>query len=135
MNIENFDQLLAAARAQPIPQRLLFVFATAELPDDASARQRADFAAGEGGALVPSMMVDRAPEELTSFAALVEEAAQFSKDWQVVLVAALSSDQPADLSNEVVAQALQTMVEQISKGELMKYLPLGRDGNSVTLYK
>jgi len=36
MNIETFDQLLAAARAQPTPQRLLMVFAGAELPADAS---------------------------------------------------------------------------------------------------
>ena len=32
----HFEQLLAAAAAQPEPQRLLFVFATAGLPDDAS---------------------------------------------------------------------------------------------------
>lgn len=41
-----FDQLLQAAAAQPEPQRLLFVFAEAELPGDADAAQRARFEAG-----------------------------------------------------------------------------------------
>ncbi len=36
MDISTFDDLLAAARAQPQPQRLLFVFAAIELPDDAT---------------------------------------------------------------------------------------------------
>ena len=35
MNIASFDDLLVAARQQPEPQRLLFVFAGVELPDDA----------------------------------------------------------------------------------------------------
>lgn len=50
MDISSFDDLLHAARAQPEPQRLLFVFAAAELPDDATPAQRARFAAGQGGA-------------------------------------------------------------------------------------
>lgn len=33
MNIENFADLLKAARAQTLQQRLLFVFADAVLPD------------------------------------------------------------------------------------------------------
>ena len=47
----HFRQLLQAAAAQPDPQRLLFVFAAAELPDDPTPAQRERFAAGEGGAL------------------------------------------------------------------------------------
>ena len=49
----HFDQLLLAAAAQPEPQRLLFVFATAELPEDATPAQRERFAAGGGGTLSP----------------------------------------------------------------------------------
>ena len=51
MEISSFDDLLQAACRQPQPQRLLFVFAGAELPDDATPAQQADFAAGHGGAL------------------------------------------------------------------------------------
>ena len=40
MEISSFDDLIEAARAQPEPQRLLFVFAAVELPDDASAARK-----------------------------------------------------------------------------------------------
>lgn len=133
MNIQNFDQLVAVARAQPIPQRLLLVFASAELPDDATAEQRADFLVGKGGALVPSMMLDRAPEEMGSFADLVQEASQFSRDWRVLFIAALSSKNPVDLSDDSVNAALQTMTERIHQGDLGHYLPLDREGNAIRL--
>ncbi len=61
MTISSFDDLLQAARAQPEPQRLLFVFAGVELPDDPTANQRQRFEAGQGGALVPLMCVDKRP--------------------------------------------------------------------------
>ena len=64
MNIEASTTCCSAARAQAEPQRLLFVFAGAELPADASAAQRASFEAGEGGELAPLMCVDKAAAEL-----------------------------------------------------------------------
>ena len=48
VKIRSFDDLMRAARQQPEPQRLLFVFAGAELPDDSSPEQRRRFAAGAG---------------------------------------------------------------------------------------
>jgi len=42
MNIANFDGLVRAARAQPEPQRLLFVFANAEMPEDGTPEQRSE---------------------------------------------------------------------------------------------
>ena len=78
MDISSFDDLLQAARMQPEPQRLLFVFAAVELPDDATPAQRARFEAGQGGALVPLMCVDKTPQELASFDVLVAEARQFT---------------------------------------------------------
>ena len=53
MTISSFDDLLLAARQQAQPQRLLFVFASAGVPDDASPAQRASFLAGQGGTLTP----------------------------------------------------------------------------------
>ena len=90
MNISNFDDLLRAARGQPEPQRLLFVFAHADLPEDSTPEQCARFQAGEGGALIPQMSVDKSPDELRTFAALVEESRQFGGEWAVVFVAGLS---------------------------------------------
>ena len=88
--ISTFDDLLQAARLQPERQRLLFVFAVAELPEDCTAAQRARFEAGEGGALTPLMCADKTPEEISAFHALVEESRRFGREWSVVFVAALS---------------------------------------------
>ncbi len=45
MIVTGFQSLLDAARQQPEPQRLLLVFARAELPDGATAAERARFEA------------------------------------------------------------------------------------------
>ena len=64
MNITQFADLLVAARAQEEPQRLLLVFAAAELPKDATPEEAQRFANGEGGALKPVLGVDKLPQEL-----------------------------------------------------------------------
>src|SRR3569833_112375 len=86
----HFQQLLQAAAAQPEPQRLLFVFAGAELPDHPTPAQRERFTAGRGGALAPQMCVDKAPGDLADFDALVAESRLAGPPWQVVFAAALS---------------------------------------------
>jgi hypothetical protein len=55
----HFQQFVQAAESQPEPQRLLFVFATAALPEDATAAQTERFAAGGGGTLTPLMTADK----------------------------------------------------------------------------
>ena len=59
--LESFANLIAAAHVQAEPQRLLFVFAVAELPRDASAAERARFEGGKGGTLAPVLCVDKRP--------------------------------------------------------------------------
>ena len=88
MEITCFDDLLSAARAQVEPQRLLFVFVQAELPEAPTPEQRAGFARGQGGALVPRLCVDKAPDELGTFDALAQEAVQFGQPWTLVFAAA-----------------------------------------------
>jgi len=133
MNIETFDQLLAAARAQPTPQRLLMVFAGAELSADASPAQRAAFEAGVGGELTPLMCVDKSPAELASFAALCEEARRIGPPWQLVFAAALSG-RPGQLLDEQAAEApLQQMVEAVRTGRLAGLIPFDTQGNAVQL--
>ena len=44
LRISTFDDLLRAARQQPEPQRLLFVFAGVELPDGARPSKSDDLA-------------------------------------------------------------------------------------------
>ena len=82
MMISSFDDLLLAACEQPQGQRLLLVFAAAELPDDATPEQRDGFAQGAGGALVPIMCVDQTPEEIGNFERLMQQAGQFETPWR-----------------------------------------------------
>ena len=74
MNITNYADLLKAARQQPEPQRLLFVFTKPELPDGYTEAQQRDFEAGTGGVLTPQMCVDKALDELGDFSDLVKES-------------------------------------------------------------
>lgn len=133
MNIENFADLLQAARAQPLQQRLLFVFADAVLPDDATAAQRAGFEAGHGGALVPSMCVDKSPEELASFDSLVDEASQFGHAWRFVFAGAMSGSVHEAPTAQEVDHNLQAMVESIKRGEMTRYLAFDRQGTPIVL--
>ena len=89
MQISNFNDLLSAARQQAIPQRLLFLFASVELPSGASEKEQKDFANGSGGSLVPLMSVDKSPESIVSFGQLSDEANSYAPDWKFVFVAAL----------------------------------------------
>lgn len=128
MNIESFDDLLLAARAQSDPQRLLFVFADAVLPEDSTPDQRARFQAGEGGALAPLMSVDKAPDDLHTFEALVEESLQFGQPWAVVFVAALSGREGRVPTSVETDQSLQRMIESIKTGAFGAFMPFDRHG-------
>jgi hypothetical protein len=128
MEISSFDDLLCAAREQPEPQRLLFVFANAVLPDDSTSEQRARFEAGQGGALEPLMSVDKTPEELSTFAALREESRNFGRDWDIVFVASLSGREGRTPTSEEADRSLQRMIESIKVGLLGSFIPFDRHG-------
>lgn len=131
MNISSFEDLLHAARQQPEPQRLLFVFADADLPDDSTPEQRARFQAGQGGALIPLMSVDKTPDELDTFAALVEESRQFGHDWAVVFVAGLSGRGGRAPTSAEADQSLQRMIEAIKTGAFGAFMPFDRQGQPI----
>jgi len=131
VEIASYDDLLRAARAQPEPQKLLFVFAKAVLPDDSTPEQRAGYAAGEGGAIEPLMSVDKTPEELGSFAALVEESRRFSPDWSIVFVSALGGRNGRAPTSGESEQSLQVMIDSIKRGYIGAYIPFDRHGAPV----
>ena len=131
MDISSFDDLLTAARAQPEPQRLLFVFAGAELPDDATPEQRARFEQGAGGALVPVMCVDKAIADLTSFAALAHESREMGQPWQIVFAAALSGTLGRELTVDDAKEPLKRMEDAIRRGAFDNYIPFDRQGQPV----
>ena len=123
-SLSHFDQLLQAAAAQPQPQQLLFVFASALLPDDATHEQRKRFEAGHGGVLEPLACVDKTPDELGSFEALVEEARTACPAWQVVFVSSLSGQDGQSPSSGRIDAALGKMVEGVRAGGLSPYMAL-----------
>lgn len=133
MNIQTFDALLSAARQQPLPQRLLFVFAGVELPDDATPTQRLEFERGEGGALVPQMCVDKGVDELHSFDQLVREAEAFGQPWGMVFAAAIAGTPGRLPSSTDAEQPLQDMVEAIRQGQLQAFIPFDPQGQAVAL--
>ena len=129
-----FDDLLRAARERQ--ERLLLVFAGVELPTDATPEQRARFAQGEGGALVPLMCVDKPPEELASFDALRNESLQFEnpqQPWRRMFAAALAGTPGQAPSDGDIDRALQRMVDAVKAGTFSAYLPFNRDGLPVQL--
>lgn len=131
MEISSFDDLLRAAREQAEPQRLLFVFANAVLPDDSTPEQRARFEAGQGGALEPLMSVDKTPEELSTFAALKEESRYFGHHWDIVFVASLSGREGRTPTGEEADRSLQRMIESIKTGVFGSFIPFDRHGQSM----
>jgi len=133
MNISSFDDLLRAARAQPEPQRLLFVFAVAELPGDSTPEERARHAAGEGGALVPLMSVDKDPEQLAAFSDLVQESRRFAADWSMVFVAGLAGRDGRKPTAEEADRSLQRMIELVKSGSFGSFIPFDRQGRPVKI--
>jgi hypothetical protein len=133
MHIQYFDDLLAAARQQDQPQRLLLVFAGASLPAHATAEQRAQYEAGESGELAPLMCVDKNPDELADFAALADEARSAGPPWALVFAAALSGQAGQAPTASLVDAALQRMVEAVKAGDLTGLIPFDRRGEAVQL--
>ena len=131
MNISSFDDLLRAARLQPEPQRLLFVFAGAGLPDDCTPEQRARFVAGCGGELTPLFAVDKAPEALESFTVLARESQQFGGEWSIVFAASLAGRGDRAPTDEDAGRSLDLMVERIKRGEIGAFIPFDRAGQPV----
>jgi hypothetical protein len=133
MDISSFDDLLRMAAQQPTPQRLLLVFCKAELPEDADAQQKAEFAAGEGGLLVPVASVDKFPEALPSFAELSAEAAQHGLEWDILFVSTMDRGQDTPEHVAFVEQALEVMVEAVKAGQVDNCAPFDATGAVVAL--
>ncbi|MCE8018792.1 ribonucleotide reductase subunit alpha [Halomonas sp. MCCC 1A11036] len=133
MAISHFADLLAEARRQPEPQRLLFVFTRAELPDDPTEEQRQRFEQGEGGALTPVLCVDKASEELSDMSSLVEESRRTGIEWDIVFVGALSGSGRQALTSDEAEHHLQRMVESLQMGNTQRFLALNRQGEAIAL--
>lgn len=133
MPLHDFSDLLQAAHQQSEPQRLLLVFAAAELPRDATAEETAAFARGEGGALAPMVCVDKLPSEIDSFAALLDESTRTGVGWDILFVASLPGRGGFAPNADEAVQPLQMMVEAIKGGRIGEFLAVNRNGELVQL--
>jgi hypothetical protein len=131
VSIRSFDDFLNIARREPDPQRLLFVFAGAELPEEATSAQMVAFERNEGGELTPLMCVDKAVAELRDFDALASEAERAGPPWSIVFAAALSGRDGLAPSAAEIDRSLQKMVDSIKSGQLQSTLPFDREGYPV----
>jgi len=132
VDIVNYETLLMVGREQKEPQRFLFTFLKASLPKDHEGDEEQRFQSGSGGVLQPIMCVDKALDDLTNFADLVEESENMGQEWQMVLVACLSGvgdSQPAATEVELQLKMMVQMVE--NGGDLSRYLAFDREGELV----
>ncbi len=132
MPINDFDGLLEAARHQPVPQRMLFVFLKTVVQKDYTEEQRARTEADRGGALLPLFCVDLTPLEVHTLEALSTEADQHSTEWDKMLVACMDDEPTSKGARARVDDALKAMVARVQTGgDLSIYLCFTRSGDPV----
>lgn len=126
--ISSFEELLTAAREQAEPQRLLFLFAKtdSQTTDDDMTKHR--------GTIEPIMCVDKLPEELDTFQALVAEADDITKEWNFILIGSLSGSNGELPTSEAAETHLMQMTNNLVSGQNIDlYVIFDRDGNSVDI--
>ena len=134
MDITEFADLLAAAKAQPEPQRLLLVFVSAELPEDATAEERQRHAENQGGSLRPVLCVDKLPDELVDFAGLLAESSRTGVAWDLVFAAGLAGRAGSAPNSDEAEQPLKMMVGAIEAGSIGNFIAFDRTGQVVSFY-
>ena len=131
MDIANYAGFLDAARTQPDPQRLLFVFTRAELPAKPSAALVQRFKRGEGGELTPLMCLDRLPSELDTFEQLLDESRRIGQEWDIMFAASFGGKQGAAPESDEADAPLKLMIDSIHRGAFERFLAFDRSGNAV----
>ena len=118
MSITDYASLVASARQQDQPQRLLFTFTRAEAEPG-----------GQGKSLTPVLCADKLPEELKSFDALLEESKQMPAHWDVVFVAGLAGSGGQPPAPQECEAPLRAMVKSIEEGRIDRLLAFDRNGD------
>jgi hypothetical protein len=76
--------------------------------------------------------VDKTPEEIAGFAALVAESAQTGQSWDVVFVGGLAGRGGIAPNSDEAAQPLRFMVNAINEGRIAQFAAFDRDGDALT---
>jgi len=130
-NIRSFDDLLQAARLQPLPQRLLFVFTSRGIADKPNPAQKTRYEQGTGGELTPVLCVDKRPEQLHDFETLIEKSRHTGQDWDIVFAGAMEDHSPWLPENEDVDKTLKQMMAMIRAGTIGPLLAFDRQGDPI----
>jgi len=129
IEITDYESLLTVGRQQAEPQRFLFVFLQASLPEEHNDEDKQRFHSGQGGELTAIMCVDKNLNELSDFSDLVTESKQMEQDWNIVLIACLSGNNGIAPTAEDAEQPLKAMVQTVQNGgDLSKYLAFDEKG-------
>lgn len=123
-----FKDLLEMTQQQDQPQRLLFLFAQPEVKGKQKSKKNMK------GHIEAVMCVDKLPEELSSFTALVSEADGITKDWEFVLIAGLSGQNGSAPSTEDAEPYLNKMSNDLADGQdLGRYVILDRNEKPIEM--
>ncbi len=80
---------------------------------------------------MPLMCVDKAPDELTTFAVLSEESRVTGPEWTIVFVAGIAGRDGRPPTQGDAEAALQRMVDAIKSGMHGTFIPFDRHGELV----
>jgi len=128
--ITDYKSLLTVGKQQSEPQRFLFVFLQASLPDTHKEEDKERFNSGKGAMLEAIMCVDKDLDELTNFEDLVTESKQMEQPWDIVLIACLSGINGMHPTPEQAEEPLKIMFKTVQNGgSLSKYLAFNRQGD------
>ena len=128
--ISKFSDLLEMAVSQDEPQRLLFLFAMAEGGSSNPKKQRKQ----QRGTISPVMCVDKLPDEIESFEALIKEADNISQDWNFILIAGLAGENGKAPTTEEADPYLNQMANGLTMGEdLSRYIIFDREENPIVM--
>lgn len=128
--ITDYKSLLIVGKEQSEPQRFLFVFLQASLPDAHKEEDKESFHSGKGGMLEAIMCVDKDLDELTNFEDLVTESKQMEQQWDIVLIACLSGINGMHPRAEQAEEPLKAMFQTVQNGgSLSKYLAFDKQGD------
>jgi hypothetical protein len=123
---ERFTDVIHMCNRQSEPQRLLLLFASTQGTTKKSGKGR--------GLISPTMVVDKLPDEIADFSALVKEADRISKDWDFLFIAALSGCNGQAPRTEEAEPYLNQMTNDIASGHnIERYLVFDRHENPIEL--
>jgi len=126
--IKLFKDLLKLTSEQEQPQRLMLLFANAEAKNAKKSKKH------QRGTITPVMCVDKLPEELTSFDALVKEADSIEKGWNFIFIASLSGENGKAPTTDEAEPFLNKMANDIETGNNVgRYVIFDREENPIEL--